>query len=53
MRFKHAQPKMCHSPKYEDRVENHFLSFFGPISLTIFIEEIVTAINPKPLELSS
>ena len=25
LRFKHAQPKMCHSPKVDDGVEIYFL----------------------------
>ena len=26
LRFKQAQPKMCHSPKVEDKVENQFFT---------------------------
>ena len=33
LRFKHAQPKMCHSPKVEDKVESYFFFFLGPILL--------------------
>ena len=31
MRFKQAQPDMFHSPKIEDRVENHVFSSWSPI----------------------
>ena len=27
LRFKQEQPKMCHSPKVEDKVENQFFTF--------------------------
>ena len=30
LRFKQAQPKICHSPKIEDGGKNHFL-LLGPI----------------------
>ena len=31
--FKQAQPNICHSPKVEDIIENHFFLFFFPIFL--------------------
>jgi hypothetical protein len=43
LRFNHAHPNMCHSPKVVDGVD--------PFFLRIFIEELLTAIYPKPSEL--
>ena len=37
--FKQAQPKMCHSPKVDDRVEFYF-NFLNTYVLTIFVEEL-------------
>ena len=39
LRFKPAQPKMCHSPKVEDGVENCFF-LLGPIFLDNFFEDL-------------
>ena len=37
LRFKHAQPNMCHSPKVEDGVENKlFSSYLGEFLLNNF-----------------
>ena len=35
LRFKQAQPKMCHLPKIEDGVDNNFCSFLTSIILDI------------------
>ena len=40
LRFKHAQPKMCHSPKVENGVDIFFLFFCDPYFRTIFCEEV-------------
>ena len=36
LRFKQAQPKICHSHKVEDGVENYFFFFLDPYVWTFF-----------------
>ena len=50
LRFKQAQPKMCHSPKVEDGIKNKSFNSLTHIS-GHFLKELFTAIEPKSLEL--
>ena len=40
LRFWQTQPKICHSPKVKDGVENFFFLFLDPYFCTIFVDKL-------------
>ena len=50
LRFKQAQQKMCHSPKFDEGVDI-FFKLLEHLFLDHFFKELLTDLIPKPLEL--
>ena len=49
LHFKQSQQKKCQSLKVEDEIKKEI--FLDLTFRTIYVEELLPAINPKPLEL--